>query len=215
MKGIPVANYQDMALALAGTVQAATLTHQFALYGRTDDNPFTTTIKSILVQNPKTTLEVYEKPENLSLGLKKLKRLLEGPIDQEQKEISRYLVSLLYIQRQLIKNQQMFKALGRKIEHAHKQADYFSPVHPTIIASLAQAYRDTISTLSYRIQIIGEPRFLEVPENMNTLRALLLGGIRSAVLWQQVGGRRWQLFFCRGKLLRHVNRLLTEIITSE
>ena len=38
-------------------------------------------------------------------------------------------------------------------------------------------------------------------DNAAKIRALLLSGIRSARLWRQLGGHRWQLIFSRRKLL--------------
>ena len=42
---------------------------------------------------------------------------------------------------------------------------------------------------------------MQQPEVANRVRTLLLAGIRSATLWRQVGGHRWQLLFQRKKLL--------------
>jgi len=36
-------------------------------------------------------------------------------------------------------------------------------------------------------------------DNAAKIRALLLAGIRAAVLWQQLGGSRWKLFWSRRK----------------
>ena len=40
------------------------------------------------------------------------------------------------------------------------------------------------------------------------VRATLLAGIRSAVLWRQSGGNRWQLIFGRRKIIEQAGRLL-------
>jgi high frequency lysogenization protein len=47
----------------------------------------------------------------------------------------------------------------------------------------------------------GEPTFLQQSDNVNKIRALLLAGIRAAVLWRQKGGRRWQFIFQSNKIL--------------
>ncbi|MDX1397057.1 MAG: DUF489 family protein [Oceanospirillum sp.] len=38
--------------------------------------------------------------------------------------------------------------------------------------------------------------------NAEKVRALLFAGIRSAILWHQLGGRRWKLLLGRKKILR-------------
>lgn len=42
------------------------------------------------------------------------------------------------------------------------------------------------------------------------IRALLLAGVRSAVLWRQVGGRRWQLFLWRNKFAKLAKKLIEQ-----
>ena len=54
----------------------------------------------------------------------------------------------------------------------------------------------------------GEPPHLQNPDNINKIRALLLAGIRSAMLWRQVGGLRRHIIFNRRKLLTITHRLL-------
>lgn len=61
--------------------------------------------------------------------------------------------------------------------------------------ALARLYQDTISKLSFRIHVAGNPEYLRDHAVADQIRALLLAGIRSAVLWHQLGGRRWHLFF--------------------
>ena len=51
-------------------------------------------------------------------------------------------------------------------------------------------------------------QFLQNPRNAERIRALLLAGIRSATLWRQLGGNRWQLFFSRRKILKDAYALL-------
>jgi len=46
---------------------------------------------------------------------------------------------------------------------------------------------------------------------INKIRALLLAGIRSAMLWRQCGGSRWRFIFFRRKIQREAEFLLSEI----
>ncbi|SUC47473.1 High frequency lysogenization protein HflD [Providencia stuartii] len=48
---------------------------------------------------------------------------------------------------------------------------------------------DVISPLGPRIQVTGSPDILKNSLVQAKVRTLLLSGIRSAVLWQQVGGK--------------------------
>jgi len=76
------------------------------------------------------------------------------------------------------------------------------PLDPAILAQLADVYRTTLSTLPFRIQVVGRPEVLQQPDKVEWVRALLLGGLRSAFLWRQIGGRPWRLLFQRRRMFR-------------
>jgi high frequency lysogenization protein len=59
--------------------------------------------------------------------------------------------------------------------------------------------------------ISGEQPYLDNEHNASKVRALLLAGIRSAVLWRQCGGSRWQILLGRKKYVIACDRLLAEI----
>ena len=65
---------------------------------------------------------------------------------------------------------------------------------------LSDIYRETISTLSLRIQVAGKAEHLKNENIANQIRSLLFAGIRSALLWHQLNGRRWHLVFHRKRI---------------
>ena len=73
---------------------------------------------------------------------------------------------------------------------------------------LAEVYQRNISTLSPRVMVTGEPLHLQNPDNQNRIRAVLLAGVRAAILWQQCGGNRWTLLFGRRRLVDAARSLL-------
>ena len=66
-----------------------------------------------------------------------------------------------------------------------------------------------ISPLGQPIRVNGNPKLLKHEANQHLIRALLLSGVRSAVLWQQVGGKRRQFLLGRKRMLAAVNELLS------
>src|SRR3569623_1381139 len=58
--------------------------------------------------------------------------------------------------------------------------------------------------------VIGAQGLLSLPDVANKVRTLLLAAIRSAVLWRQCGGNRWQLIFGRRKIIDTARALLGE-----
>jgi high frequency lysogenization protein len=92
--------------------------------------------------------------------------------------------------------------------YAASQAKYFSETHPNVLSSLADIYVTTIGKLPYRLKVSGQAKYLHHPEIIYKVRALLLAGIRSAILWQQVGGTRWQLLLSRNKIVAMAKKIL-------
>ena len=68
-----------------------------------------------------------------------------------------------------------------------------------------------MSPLAPKIQVAGNPQHLSLEANQKRVRALLLAGIRSAVLWRQLGGKRRDILFFRKKLLNTTKNVLKEI----
>ncbi|WP_207063090.1 high frequency lysogenization protein HflD [Motiliproteus sp. SC1-56] len=214
--------FDEQAIALAGVFQAASLVDQVARRGLIPQNSFEASINSIFVTSPKATEDVFggreELPYNLSLGLKSLLEL--GDKRQSQgKELTRYALSMLHLEARLNKTPQMLDKIGQRLDQIQQQSRFFDDAqapdegparytHPKVIANIAGLYQETLSTFSFRIQVTGEPRNLQNNDNADKIRALLLAGIRAAILWRQVGGRRWHLLFFRSRVAKAAQRIL-------
>ena len=81
-------------------------------------------------------------------------------------------------------------------------------MHENVIANLADIYSNTLSQIPPKIMVAGESNFLNNPSNANKIRALLLAGVRAAVLWSQTGGGRWQVLFKRKQFVQAARELL-------
>lgn len=198
---------EDNTLALAGVFQAAELVLQAARQGRTDEEPFLATIHSTLKLEAASTEDVFSGVQGVRLGLQVLLREL-GHADHKM-EVLRYVFGVMVLERKLHKRPDMLKGLRAGLDRAIIQAETFSITHPNVLASLAGVYTDTLSTFNYRIHVFGEASYLQNPNNINKVRALLLAGIRSAVLWRQKGGGRFQLLWSRRKILRQAEYYLS------
>lgn len=174
-------------------------------------------------------------PYNLDVGLKYMLEMAEKKSDRD-KDIMRYALSLLHLENRLRKYPQMLGKISNGLDRIQNQADYFRQTaagsgvqtdepqvsevtqeladigsryaHPTVIGAIADLYQETLSSFSFRIQVTGEPRHLQNNDNANKIRALLMAGVRAAILWRQVGGRRWQLLFFRARVGKSVQSIL-------
>lgn len=190
-------NYYDITLALAGVCQAAKLVQQFALQGEADQVALQTSMETLLQTSPENTLAVYGGDvQNLRLGLQTLLEQLNG----SSEDLTRYWLGVLALSGKLEKNVEAKSELGRRIQYLPTQLAHYGLLDEQILATVAGMYVDIISPLGSKIQVKGIPQYLQQSAIHNRIRACLLTGIRSAVLWRQVGGTKWQLLFFRRKI---------------
>ena len=195
----------NITIALAGIIQAASLVNELAKTGKLDETAYEASIYSLFQTDPKDLPAIYNGLTGIRYGLEKVTTLFQKtttPIPL------RYMLSLMHLQKKISRSPNILNALTQRIEQAKKQVNYFSLMHPTVIANLADTYLSTISTFKFRIVVWGNQRILTAPDNMEKIRALLLAGIRSSVLWRQMGGSRLQLLFFRAKIKATAEKML-------
>ena len=190
-------NFESRTLALAGVFRAAALVNVLANEGAVSEDDLRISVESIFETDPKDTVQVFGNTNNLSLGFKTLLNQLGKDNSNRDIDIARYVVSMLFLERQLMKNSEILETLFTGVELATRQSEHFSTTHENVIANLADVYTRTISELGPRIMVNGEQSYLETTAISNKIRTILLAGIRSAVLWYQLGGRRWHIIFNR------------------
>lgn len=201
----------DQTLALAGVIQAATLVSQLARKGLIDTQDLDTAVGSILNTEPSSVIDVFGSIPNLRIGLSGLRTVLGQDSRGVSPDIIRYAMSLLHLESKLRKQPALLDKLDQLLARTAEQLSYFeNRTHDAVIGSIATAYSDSISQLDFRIQVTGNPTLLQDERIASRIRALLLFGIRSAVLWQQKGGRRWHFLWYR----RRIQRIAKEIQTQ-
>lgn len=201
-------SYKDIALALAGVAQACALVQQVARKNTADSAALETSLESLFKIDADSTEAVYGSEADVRPGLKAVQEQLGGSRAPANLELMRYAANVMQLERALAQNPRMLARIREGIEGAQEKRQALGVAHPDVIAHLAQIYSETVSTLAPRIIVQGEQGYLSNPDNANRVRALLLAAIRSAVLWRQTGGRRWQLLFARGALVREVDAML-------
>ncbi len=207
------ANTRNRTIALAALFQCVEGVVQIATRGNVDSELLESCMNSILTEDNSSPEALYGGVSNLRTGLRVLMHQLgSGNLASDGKpkniEATRYAVSLLYLEKKLANDPDMFKQLLESIENAQQQLDFFAMTHPNIIARLGEIYTNTISRLGPRIMIKGDQSHLANPDNAAKIRALLLAGVRAALLWRQAGGSRWKLIFSRGAMQQEAQQLL-------
>ena len=199
--------FEQQTIALAGVYQAAALVDSLARSGQADSDAMEKSLYSIFQTNADSTIEVFSGLDGIRYGLQKLQQQLSSPA-RDQLGTTRYSISLLLLSGKLLKDSEKLKQISERIMTAAEKLDLYDYLHSNQIAALADIYSSTISDLSPRIMVKGDPLHLQNPETQNRVRALLLAGIRAAILWRQLGGSRIQLLFKRKLLVNTANQLL-------
>ncbi len=201
----------NQTLALAGIAQAAALVEQLASTGNADALAMQASIASLLKIDSASVLDVYGGSVNgLKLGLKQLDMQMTGyKIANAQQ--ARYSASIVFLEHQLETRKDLLKTINTGIVRAQAQTEHFDLLHENVLANLGDIYQNTISTLQPRIMVNGDQAYLSRPEIANKIRACLLAGIRSALLWKQCGGTRWKFLFYRKKIQAELQTLLKQL----
>jgi high frequency lysogenization protein len=200
----------DRAIALSGIYQAASLVQQVARNGLISTDNISASINSIFKLDASNVIEVFGSIKEIEPGLRLTHRQLsEG--DMRDNELTRYVLSLIQLERKLSSRQERLVNIRRGIKEITARLVHFPATHSNILGALADLYTVNISTLKPRIMVSGETVYLQNSDNINRIRALLLSGIRGAMLWRQTGGRRRQLIFSRKNYIGSCKTLLDKL----
>ena len=209
-------NTYNRAIAMAAIFQCVDGVTQIANTGRIDETLYATAVNSILNDNADSAEDIYGSLDNLKIGFGSMMNQLgtsQMTPDGKAKDLeaTRYALGLLQLEKKLSKNQAMFEQLLEGIQDTQKKLEFFDSEHENITASLADIYANTVSKIGPKIMVKGEQSHLANPKNAAKIRALLLAGVRAALLWRQAGGNRWKLLFERGKLQKQADNFLKQI----
>ena len=207
-------NTKNRTIALAALFQCIEGVNQVANTGKVDQNLYQTCINSILTENNESAESLYGSVSDLKTGLRSMMyQLGAGQLTPDGKpkdmESTRYMLGLIHLENKLDKAPDIFTKLLEGIEKTQEKLKHFDITHENITAALADIYANTISELGPKIMVKGDQAHLANPKNAAKIRALLLAGIRAALLWRQAGGNRWKLLWERGKLQKQADAFLT------
>ena len=161
-----------------------------------------------MVTDPENPQQVFGKLSNLEVGYKTLFAQLSDKQQSKDTELTRYIASILGLERKLARKPAAMKELAERISHVQRQLAHVDFQNPQIVSSLASIYSDIISPLAPRIQIAGNPDHLGQPASQHKVRAILLAGVRAAVMWRQMGGKRRNILFRRKQILNSAVKAL-------
>jgi len=198
----------DQTLALAGIYQSASLVKQIANTGMANSAHIDACLETLFRFDANTVEEVYGSVADVMPGIKMLHKHLTDRNNQDI-EITKYVISLIMLERKLSSNAVMMDDIQKRLKAIEENFEFFSLNHENTFTKLGELYKETISTLGPKIIVSGEQPHLSNDRNASKVRALLLAGIRSAVLWKQCGGSRWQFILGRKAYINECEKLIS------
>ncbi|MGJ8680710.1 high frequency lysogenization protein HflD [Paraglaciecola sp.] len=204
--------FYESNLALAGICQAAAIVKQIARSTDYDHAALESSIRSITITQPDNTEQVFGDVSQLTLGFKTLLSQL-GNQSNKDVEVTRYIANLLSIERKLSPNNKAMAALGDRITNIQRQQQHLDLLDTQMLRNLDSVYSDVVSPLGRKIQVGGDPALLKREDNQYRVRAALLAGVRAAVLWRQLGGRRRHILLNRQQILKSAQQTFNHIST--
>ena len=200
---------QDQTLALAGMFQSASLIEQLAYRGEINQAAFDCCVDSLFTFEADSTLEIFRDPASLNRGFKAMTEYLGGRGNSSGKNLAYYIMSMMKLSTNLLNNKTLANSLQSELQTIQQQSVDFNMSRNGLVSKIDGLYQKTISNLQPRIIVRGDQNYLTNPDNAAKVRALLLAGIRAAVLWHQLGGSKWKLLLARKKYVDSAKRQLS------
>jgi high frequency lysogenization protein len=199
---------KDRTLALSGLFQATELVRQAACHGTWSGYAATACLQSLFILEAESTGEIYGGTQRVKLGVETLLAILQG--ESRHADSLRYAVGLLQVEKKFRRSAALQQEVGRRLEEIARVGEGLEQHEREDLQAgqVSALYSETISHVSPRIVVNGKPQYLQNQRTVNWIRALLLAGLRSATLWHQLGGGRFELMFGRKTLIREAQSLL-------
>jgi high frequency lysogenization protein len=207
-------NPRHLAIALAGLFQAVKLVQQTATGRYRDSVALHACLAGLFNTDPASTETVFGDLAGIQSGLETALAQISSDRARRDIELTRYAITVLYLERKLAKQRPLLEHIRGAIDKARGQAEIDGLAHPEVIAGLADAYKQTVSTLRPQVRVSGNPAILGKPDNQNLIRTLLLAAVRAAVLWRQCGGGRLTLVWRRKALQEAIEALREQARTG-
>jgi len=205
-------NIESRSIAFAAICQAAYLVDKIASKGICPDAvAFNASLKSIIRVESASPLEIFGGYESLEVGFKSMLEQLDNASNSRNMQVTKYIIGMIALEKKLSSNSGNLNLLGERINQVQRQLAHFEIDDSSVLANLDSIYKDMISTLGPKIQVNGNPACLQQEQTQHKIRALLLAGVRAAVLWRQIGGKRRQLIFSRKAMLHQTKQNLHRV----
>jgi len=199
---------KERTLALAGLFQATELVRQAANHGTWSGYAASSSLHSLFQMESDSIADIYGGIPKVRLGTETMLAVLQG--DNHYTDTLRYAVGLLQIEKKFRRDAPLQEKVGNRLLEISRVGQELELHEREDLQArdISSLYSETISHISPRIVVNGKPQYLKSERTVDWIRTLLLAGLRSAMLWCQLGGGRFELMFGRKKIMREAESLL-------
>ncbi|WP_196138216.1 high frequency lysogenization protein HflD [Aliikangiella sp. G2MR2-5] len=206
-------------IGLGALSQAIRSVQNLAWKGQTNLSDLRAVVSSLVEIDAGSPVDIYGGSFELNNGLRLLARQIDPQDKDKDPEFVNLAINLISLQAQLNKNNDILTTLTQKIDQL---AQRFSgsdiaeneESYQQFINEASEIYKQTLSKMPLRIQVKGEPKFLQQPMIQAQIRASLLAAIRAIFLWRQSGGTRWHFLFKKRQLLSAIKNLIASPVSK-
>ena len=199
---------ENQTLALAGMFQAAVLIDELAVSGSCDATAFSGSFDSLFIFDADSARDVFGQLSCLRSGFIALNDYLGGETTGSSRNIAYYVLSMMKLASVIMSDPELSDELFNGLRGIEVSSTEFDLSRSSVVSKIDGLYQARISKLNPRILVRGEQNHLLNDDTAGRIRTLLLAGIRSAVLWKQLGGGKWKLFMARRKYVTAARDLL-------
>ena len=181
-----IKNVNEQTLALAGIYQSCLVVSDIAWSGKYVEDDLLPLINSILKIDSSNIEDIYIDKKSLKTGLIYLRKQIVGDIFTRSSETRRYISSMQILADKVISNNEMVSTIQILLKELKDEISSSSVDDQS--KKLSSIYQQTLSMVDPRIVVNGENVNLMNPIQAARIRTALFAGVRSIILWKQLGG---------------------------
>ncbi len=195
---------RNQGIALSALIQSADLVNRLASHGQVPESSLKIMRDSLFRFDVENVSEIYvnnqdsDLNQNLHTGIRVARKIFLENANQEYAHTIRYVLALIQLEKHFRHSPELMDKVRNRLQALKDQAD------DDLISEL---YLDTLAKLPFRIQVLGKMQHLKNPRNEYQIRTLLFSGLRAAMLWHQMGGRRWHFLFRKKAIIASIEAL--------
>tara|TARA_Y100000748_G_C15473942_1_gene479950 strand:- start:1120 stop:1746 length:627 start_codon:yes stop_codon:yes gene_type:complete len=203
-------NVNEQTIALAGLYQSCQVVSNIAWNGEYKEKDIIPLINCIMQIDSANTENIYIDVSKLHTGLIFFRKQIAGDIFSRSSETRRYIASLKQLADNLMSDENCINKIQMLLKELNLKSDTINIDDK--VTELSSIYQKTLSNFEPRIVVNGENKYLTNNINASRIRTALFAGVRSIILWRQLGGSRLKLLLFKGKYSKQIDSYLDSII---